>query len=609
MEGHPYPPIADYAFISNCQSAALISREGSVDWCCFQRFDARPCFSRLLDWRRGGHFRISPADEYQATRRYLPGTNILETTFRCVSGVLVLIDLLPIASGRDASAPHPRSELIRLARCEAGEVQVKVEFEPRFDYGLTSPRLDLSNDQLGIVYGGADALVVQCDLGLSRTGLGGCATVAVLQAGDGAAAVVSHSPPHLLQPRRLAASTIQKRLRETQRFWEEWSGRCTYRGPYREAVVRSALVLKGLTDAATGAIVAAPTTSLPESVGGVRNWDYRCVWLRDAALNLYALFGLGYRDEAHRFMNWIKRTTAGQAADLQVLYGVGGERMLPEQELRHLEGYRGSLPVRIGNAAVDQFQLDIYGELMDTAWLYHKHGGEIGPDFWDLLRAVVDVVERRWQEPDESVWEFRDARRHFVISKVMCWVAVQRAIRLARALKVEADVEHWTALRDEIRRRVESEGVDRQSGSFVQAFGSSDLDAANLLIPLVRFLPADDPRVRATLARTQRHLCSDGLVSRYLRPDGLPGDEGAFLICSFWLVDNLAMCGEVDQARKLFERICGYSNDLGLMAEQFDTRSGEQLGNFPQAFSHVGLIGAALNLEKAAAQRAQKAQQ
>jgi len=538
-----YPPIADYAFLGNCQSTALVSRHGSIDWCCFRRFDSHPCAGRLLDWKKGGYFGMTISGAPQATRAYVQGTNILETRIGTASGVLTVMDFLPIAAGDDPSSPQPRSQLIRLVRCERGEVEVQIDFEPRFDYGVTTPRTDLTSDRLGVVYGGADALVVQCELGLTQTSHSGCSARGILQAGQEVAAIVTHALPHQLRARSLSAATIRERLGETRRFWQDWSGRCIYQGRYREQVVRSALVLKALTDASTGAIVAAPTTSLPESVGAARNWDYRYVWLRDAALNLYALFSLGYRDEAHRFMQWIKRTTAG----------------------------------------------------------HHKYGGHIDPAFWDLLRGVIDVVERRWKEPDESFWEFRDARRHFVISKVMCWVAVQRAIRLARSLNLDADLNRWQRLRDAIHERVDRDGVDARTGAFVQAFGAAELDAANLLIPLVRFLRPGDPRMRATVDRTWRELATDGLVNRYQRPDGLQGDEGAFVICSFWLVDNLAQRGDVDAARALFERISRCANDVGLLAEEVDPVSGAQLGNFPQALSHVGLIGAGMNLKKAEA--------
>src|SRR6266540_3736036 len=512
-----YPPIHDYAFIGNCGSAALVSRDGSVDWCCFQRFDASPCFARLLDWRQGGHFRIAPAERYETSRRYLPNTNILETRFRTNSGVLTVTDLMPITRGRGHVEPRPSAQLIRIARCEVGEVRVSIEFEPRFDYGLTRPRLDYS-DRVWFVYGGADALTVQFDPAMSPKGTHDFQGKIELQLGEEVRVVLTHCLPHNVRPRGFSPAAIQRKVAETRRFWESWSARCTYRGPYREQVVRSALVLKALTDAETRAIVAAPTTSLPESLGGTRNWDYRYVWLRDAALNLYALFALGYSDEAHRFMKWIKLTTAGHADDLRVLYGVGGERLLQERELTMLDGYRGSRPVRIGNAAADQVDLD-----------------------------------------------------------------------------------RWSRTRDRIRRTIEKRGVDPRTGAFAQCLDSVDIDAANLLIPLVRFLPPTDPRVRATVDRVAAELTQDGLVHRYRRSDGLPGDEGAFVICSFWLVDNLALRGDVASAYKLFERLCGYANDVGLLAEQVDVRTGEALGNFPQAFSHAGLIGAALNLEKASA--------
>ncbi len=596
-----YPPIADYALLSDCHSAALVSRDGSVDWCCFHRFDARPVFSRLLDWERGGHFGVAPAAPYTVTRRYRPGTNVLETRFRTDHGVLVVIDCIPVGRGdTDAAVTSSAHQLLRLVRCEAGEVAVGVEFAPRFDYGLTIPRLEMRGDDIGVVYGGADALVLQSELSVTQAEVCGCGGETELAAGDEAVLSLTYSLPHRLEAQRTDGDVLRNRIESTCRFWSNWSATCTYDGPYREQVLRSALVLKALTNAPTGAIVAAPTTSLPEEVGGVRNWDYRYAWLRDAALNLYALSSLGYTEEAHAFMAWLERTTAGRAEDLQIMYGVGGERLLPEVELDTLDGYRGSRPVRVGNAAAQQFQLDVYGYLLDTAWLYHRAGGDITTSFWSFLTGVVEVVASRWSLPDEGIWEVRGGRRHFVSSKVMAWVAVDRAIRLARARGLSADLGRWRALRAEIRQRVEADGVDPATGAFVQSFGNKALDASNLLIPLVRFLPAEDARVLTTMARTAAELAPDGLVYRYLeRDDGLPGGEATFVICSFWLVDNLALAGETSRARELFERLLTYANDVGLLAEEVDPVSNELLGNFPQAFSHVGLIGAAINLTRA----------
>jgi alpha,alpha-trehalase len=587
----PYPPISDYALLSDCHSAALVSLDGSIDWCCFDRFDARPVFARLLDRSRGGHFMIAPRGDYSVERRYVPGTNVLETRFETDTGALVLTDCLAVHEHAHRDAVDPYRQLVRLLRCEAGEVEVELDFAPRFDYGLTTPALRRLSDQLCVVVGGADALVLQSDLEI------GCRT---LRAGESAHAVVTYARPHQVRPEPLSPGRVVRRMHATLRFWREWSSRCSYDGPYRDQVLRSALVLKGLTNAPTGALVAAPTTSLPEEIGGVRNWDYRYTWLRDSAFILYALNTLGYTDEARAFIRWLEHTVAGRADQLQVLYGVGGERMLPEVELHELEGYRGSRPVRIGNAAAGQFQLDIYGEVVDTIWLYHRYGGRIGRVGWEQLIELVDHVEERWTEPDDGIWEVRGERRHFVYSKVMAWAAVDRAIRLSRRLEMPCPLERWKDLRRAMRERIEREGVDQASGAFVQSFGSDAVDASALLIPEVGFVPRDDPRVRATVDRIERELCRDGFVYRYRdTDDGLPGGEGAFLICSFWLVDNLVFSGQRERARELFERLISHATDLGLLAEQYDPVAGEQLGNFPQAFSHMGLINSAIQLARA----------
>jgi GH15 family glucan-1,4-alpha-glucosidase len=592
----PYPPISTYALIGDCHGGALISLDGSIDWCCFHRVDASPVFARLLDWQKGGYWRIAPTTAYEAERRYHEGTNVLETRFETSEGVVVLTDCLVIPEGDH----HPDHELIRTVRCEAGRVEVGSVFRPRFDYGLTVPRYEPRGERAGIAFGGADGLALCSDLELVPLGDCTAESQADLETGDEAFFSLTWSQAHELRPRSIGRAEAKQSVDRTVHWWKNWSSGCHYDGPYRDQVLRSALVLKALTNGPTGAIVAAPTTSLPEEIGGVRNWDYRYAWMRDAAINLYSLFQLGYTEEAHAFMDWVQRTTAGRSEDLQVLYGVAGARLISEVEIEQLDGYRGSRPVRIGNAAADQFQLDVYGYLLDTAWLYHRHGGKITMVFWEFLRGVIDVVRDRWELPDDGIWEVRGGRRHFVSSKVMAWVAVDRAIRLARARGLPADLASWKTLRAEIRRRVETEGVDPATGAFVQSFGSSALDASALLIPLVRFLPADDHRVRATMERVATELAPDGLVYRYLNADdGLTGQEATFVICSFWLVDNFALAGEIDRAQELLDRLLAFANDVGLLAEEIDPASRELLGNFPQAFSHVGLIGAVLNLARA----------
>src|SRR5690606_28856973 len=540
---------------------------------------------------------------YTVTRSYLPGTNVLQTRFETEGGVLVLTDCLPVrrqpegaSGGEDTVRPHPYHQVLRFVTCEAGEVSVGVTFVPRFDYGLTIPRFEPVSDHLGLVFGGADALLFQSEIPILHCDEHACRYEGRLRQGDRARLVVTYGLPHELRPHTFSAEEVEQRLAATRDFWEKWTSRCTYEGPYRDAVVRSALVLKALTNAPTGALVAAPTTSLPEEIGGVRNWDYRYTWLRDASLALQALFELGYVEEAAGFHEYLWRTTAGRAEDLQIMYGLGGERLLPEVALDHLDGYRGSRPVRIGNAASEQFQLDIPGEMLELAWEHHQHGGAIEPGFWRFLTGIVAFVADNWARPDSGLWEVRGERLHFVHSKVMCWVAVDRAIRLARARGAPAPLAAWERLRGAIRRRVEEEGVDPDTGAFVRSFGTRVLDASCLLIPIVGFLPPRDARVRATIEQIERRLVKDGLVHRYRTDDGLPGGEGAFLICSLWLVECLALAGEVERARERFEHLLGFANDVGLLSEEVDPASGALLGNFPQGFSHLGLIEAAATL-------------
>ncbi|HEX9349801.1 MAG TPA: glycoside hydrolase family 15 protein [Gaiellaceae bacterium] len=596
MSPERYPPISDYALISDCHSGALVSKDGSIDWCSFHRFQAPPVFARLLDWGKGGFFRIAPTDDYATTRRYLPRTNVLEMRFQTENGVLVLTDCFVLHLGEG----HPEHRLIRHVRCEEGEVAVKAKFEPRFDYGITEPRVEQLEDDLAIAYGGPDALVLQSDLPIATADVSACAVAGTLKEGEDAYVVLTWQLPHELDPERLSHRQIRKELESTVRSWEEWSDLCSYQGPYREQVIRSALVLKALTNGPTGAIIAAATTSLPEEIGGERNWDYRFSWLRDSALTLNALFALGYSQEAHDYMAWLRRTTAGRAKALQIMYGVGGERYLPEIELDHLEGYRGSRPVRIGNGAASQFQLDTFGELLDTAWLYRQRGGEIDEVFWEFLTRVGGAVTEKWSEPDQGIWEIRGEPRHFVYSKVMAWVALDRLLKLAEADGREGDLEGWRAARDEIQEQVERDGVDPESGGFTQSFGDGGkLDASNLMIPIVGFVEHTDPRARATVERIVAELSADGFVYRYVTDgvDGLSGDEATFAICSFWLVECLARAGETERARELYERLLSFCNDVGLLAEEIDPHSGEMLGNFPQAFSHLGIILAAIALD------------
>jgi GH15 family glucan-1,4-alpha-glucosidase len=599
-----YPPIADYALISDCHSGALVSKDGSIDWCTFHRYEARPVFGRILDWKKAGFFRIAPLhDDYEATRRYLPATNVLETTFGTPSGTLVLTDFFAYRvpePEEDAHSAHPDHQLIRIARCAEGEVAVKVKFVPRYDYGLTTPRLETLADDLVIAYGGADALVLQSELPFGHAELSATEGNRTLRAGEEAFVVLTYQLPHELEPRRLTRDEVDARFETTSATWAAWAERCTYEGPYRDQVVRSALVLKALTNGPTGSIVAAATTSLPEEIGGERNWDYRFSWLRDSALTLNALFALGYDEEAHDYMAWLERTTAGRASELQIMYGVGGERLLPEVELDWLEGYRGSRPVRIGNGAYSQFQLDVFGELLDAVWVYRQHGGKIDDTFWEFIGRIAGAVIDRWRDADQGIWEIRGEPRHFTYSKVMAWVALDRAVRIADADGREGALDEWRANRDELRELIERDGVDPESGVFVQSFGDGGkLDASNLMIPIVGFVSHDDPRARATSERIAAELSADGFVYRYVTDgvDGLSGEEATFAICSFWLVECLARAGETERARELFERLLGFCNDVGLLAEEIDPHSGELIGNFPQAFSHVGLIQAAIALD------------
>jgi GH15 family glucan-1,4-alpha-glucosidase len=530
----------------------------------------------------------------------MPDTAILESEHRADDARGRTTDFFAVSDAPragDTGRAHPYHQLIRMAEGVAGTTEWEFVCQPCFEYGIVRPRVTLSGERLALLVGGPEGLAVASSVPL-RAEEG---TVrARFRLGDGERAwfALTGYRPEDLRPEALDDAEVDRRLARTREFWTDWVGQSSYEGTYRDLVIRSAITLKALTNAPTGAIVAAPTTSLPEDLGGVRNWDYRYCWLRDSAFTLYALQLLGFSSEAQAFIEWLTRATAGRADDLQVLYGIGGERFLPEVQLDHLVGYRGSRPVRIGNAAARQFQLDVYGEVLDTAHLWRKAGGAIGPELWSFLQECVRCIGERWRDPDEGIWEARGGPRHYVHSKAMCWVGIDRAIKIAEALGEGASLDGWGQLRDEIRDDVLENGFDREQGAFVQAYGSRSLDASAMLLPLVGFIRADDPKMRSTVAAIQERLTTGGLVHRYLAEDGLPGEEGAFAICSFWLADNLALQGKRDEARLLFERVCSFANDVGLLSEEIDPRTGEQLGNFPQAFTHVALINGAFHLQK-----------
>jgi GH15 family glucan-1,4-alpha-glucosidase len=605
-----FPPISDYAFLSDCHSLALVARDGSVEWAVFHRFDGRPVFARLLDRRIGGYFRIAPrGPAVEIARRYLPGTNVLETTFTTPTGVVTLTDFMPVeAHAEEVGQAHrlgARHALIRVVRGVRGRVDVALDFQPRFEYGLTTPYITELEPDLVVATGSADALLLESGITpLSHDGSGTVAAEATIEAGDERVVAITWSTPAGLETDRLSHATAIEQLHDTIGFWERWSAQTSYDGPYRAAVERSALAIKGLTDGRTGAVVAAATTSLPETIGGTRNWDYRYTWVRDSTTVLTALTRLGHHYESHRFARWIRDTTAGRAAELQIMYGIGGERILTEVELPHLSGYRDSRPVRIGNAAWDQQQHDTYGWLLASSWFDDVHDRVAGeyedPHYKAFLDEVVDLAIDEFDEVDEGIWEVRGGARHFLFSKLLMWLAVDLGIRLAeRHGSPDSVPARWRQALAEMRRRIESDGLDTERGIFTQAFGSTALDAAALQIPSIGFLPAKDPRVLATIEAIDRDLGVNGHIYRYRSDDGLEGDEGSFVFCTLWMVGALARSGQVDRARERFEMVLSAASDLGLLAEELDPHTGQQLGNFPQAFSHVGVITAALAIEAA----------
>jgi GH15 family glucan-1,4-alpha-glucosidase len=579
--------IEDYAFLSDTQTGALVSRDGCVDWLCFPRFDSPACFASLLGEKQNGHWRFFPEEKIEKTRRrYRDETLILETEIETKSGAVRLIDFMP-----------PRGEnpdIIRIVEGLRGEVRMQMELIIRFDYGQIVPWVRKCHDGLeGIA--GPDGLILRTPIETRGKDLTTIAEVTVAK-GDRVPFVLTWFLSHKDPPRKVNA---EHALRDTEKYWREWSGQCAIKGEWRDAIVRSLVTLKGLTYEPTGGLVAALTTSLPEEIGGVRNWDYRYCWLRDAAFTLLTLVGAGYREEAKSWREWLLRAIAGSPAQMQAIYGVRGERRLDEVEISWLSGYQNSKPVRIGNAASNQFQLDVYGEVLAAMWLADCAGIKMEEPDWALMVELMKFLETNWQKPDEGIWEVRGGRKHFTHSKMMAWLAFDHAIKLVEECGCAADehLERWQKIRDQIHAEVCERGYNVEKKTFTQYFGSDALDASLLMMPLTGFLPITDERVRNTIEAIQRELMQDGLVLRY-RPqeekvDGLPGGEGVFLPCSFWLADCLHLLGREKEARELFERLLALRNDLGLLSEEYDPRAKRQLGNFPQAFSHLALVTAA----------------
>jgi GH15 family glucan-1,4-alpha-glucosidase len=591
--------IEDYGLIGDCTSAALVARDGTIDWLCWPRFDSDACFAALLGSDEHGRWQIAPCDESaRVTRRYRPNTLILETRFETPDGAATLVDFMPIG-GRGSS-------VIRLVVGERGRIAMRTELVIRFGYGAIVPWVTRLDDGTLRAIAGPDMVVLRTPVDLTGQNFRTVGEFSVA-AGETIPFVLTYASSHIPPPDPIDP---QAALAGTERFWADWSKRCRPTGHCSDAVLRSLITLKACTYWPTGGIVAAPTTSLPEHLGGVRNWDYRFCWLRDATLILLAIMNAGYMDEAQAWREWLVRAVAGRPDQIQIMYGIAGERRLIEWEVPWLPGYEGSAPVRIGNAAHDQLQLDVFGEVMDALHHARCQGLAASESGWAVQRALLEHLEHVWCEPDHGIWEMRGPRQHFTGSKVMAWVAFDRAVQSAEHFGLDGPLDHWREIRATIHADVCEHGFDRELGSFVQAYGSKQLDASLLLMPCVGFLPIDDPRVRGTVGAIERRLLVDGFVRRYdtkQTEDGLPPGEGVFLACSFWLVDAYVLQQRLQDARRLFDRLLELRNDLGLLSEEYDPRSQRLVGNFPQAFTHVALVNSAFNLtryEKPAEQRA-----
>src|SRR5215213_10486509 len=607
----PSQPVANYGLLADCNSAALVDRDGSIDWLCMPRYDSDAVFARLLD-PNAGHWSIRPTSEYTVERRYLPGTLAIETTFSTTAGSVRLTDAMAFAEGQRGhelgfDAPH---ELLRSVEGLSGEVELELELAPRPQYGLIKPLVRL--EEGGARTFGAGRVSVRSAVPLEVADSTMRATFSVGEGDQIGFSMRSAEGESREAPQPTSSGAAAARIADTIEGWRSWEAEHDiYEGPHRDLVRMSSRVLKGLSYRPTGAIVAAPTTSLPETVGGERNWDYRFSWIRDSSLTIEALYIGTCSDEAEEFVSFMTSSAGGRAGEgsLQIMYGIGGEHDLSERELSHLRGWRKSTPVRVGNGAWDQVQLDVYGELLLALHVYRERLGDLHPEIQAFVADLADTAARRWRETDSGIWEMRGEPRHHLSSKVLCWTALDRAVKLAPQLGEHARTREWTAARDELREAILTRGWSEERQAFAQSFDSDELDAAQLLMPILGFLPATDERMRSTIEAIANELTEDGLVLRYrndqgLNADGLTGEEGTFVICSFWLVSCLAKAGELDRAEALFEQLAGYANELGLLAEEIDTANGEQLGNFPQAFSHIGLITAAWEIDKAREARA-----
>ena len=590
-----YPPISHYGYIGDCHSSALVSISGSIDWCCMPRLDSGSCFGRILDWERGGYCQIAPSGPYAASRRYLEDTLVLELMFRTDYGEARLLDCFTMRKG---GARDPHQQILRIIEGIRGRMEFIIEVVPCFDYGTTKPWIRRYKGNHHIAIGGNDGLLISNDFACEmsdRHSLSGSCSV---EEGQRAHLSILYRRPEDLDEGLVEAPSIEeldRRLDETIAWWRSWSSRSTLKGPYAGHARRSAIVLKGLSNAPTGAIAAASTTSLPESPGGSRNWDYRYTWIRDSSFTVRSLAEVGHVSEADGFRRFIERSAAGSAEELQILFGVGGERRLHEYEIKELQGYRGIKPVRVGNAAAGQRQLDIYGELLDLAWSWHRRGHSPDDDYWAFLIELVNASAESWKKPDHGIWEIRGRPRHFVLSKAMCWTALDRGIKLAEDLGREGPVGSWKKARDEVRNAIEENGYHEKRGVFVQAFDRMEMDAGLMLLPTTGLMDFNDERMIRTTDAVRADLEEDGLLRRYaVGNDEIPAKEGVFLACSLWLVECLARQGRLDDAHEIFNRVLSTGNELGLFSEEYDTETRQMMGNFPQGLTHLSLIAAAV---------------